>query len=149
MKGSVPSPAWGSTAAGPDDWRTRAACLGMSDLMFDPERTEEALEVCRGCGVIGECRDAVLADTTLRRAYACKEVSAVVGGMPPSQLRKRRSDLKAKEVTVVKCAYCNQPFVPKTRKVKFCSARCRNKRQLAQKKRWEKARYLPSVSEPG
>lgn len=132
--------------AGPDDWRARAACLGMSDLMFDPEQVHEAVEVCRECPVIGECWEAVMADDSLRRAYAF--VGATVGGLPPSQLRKRRKDAIAKPVPVHRCSYCNQAFVPKTRKIKFCSDRCRNKRQLAQKKQWEKARYLPSEIDP-
>lgn len=145
MKGSVPSPAWGSTAAGPDDWRTRAACLGMSDLMFDMDRIEDALDVCRSCDVIGECRDAVLTDNFLRRGYI--SVGAVVGGLPPSQLRKRRSDAKPlPEVGLRRCVQCKELFKPKTGGSKLCSARCRNKRHLAQKKRWEKDRYLPSVS---
>lgn len=73
-----------------DVWRDRAACLGMSDLMFDPDRTEEALDVCRECEVVEPCRTHVMSDPFLRRVYASKEISAVVGGMTPAELRKRR-----------------------------------------------------------
>jgi len=137
--------------AGPDIWRVRAACLGMSDLMFDQDRVEDALDVCRGCDVIAECREAVLSDSYLRRAYASKEVSAVVGGLAPYQLRKRRSDAKPlPDVNLRRCVQCRELFKPKTGGSKLCSARCRNRRHLDQKQRWEKARYrsLPSVTEP-
>lgn len=90
MKGSALSLAWGSTEIRPDDWRDRAACLGMSELMFDVDRTSDALDVCRECEVVEECRDDVMSDPFLRRAYASKDISAVVGGMAPSELRKRR-----------------------------------------------------------
>lgn len=122
------------------DWRDQAACLGQDELMFDVERVEEALDVCRACPVVMDCRDAVMADTYLRRAYAY--VGAVVGGLPPAQLRKRRSDRKMPlPVSVRRCVYCGEPFTPRTGQSKLCSARCRNKRHLMQKKRWEQGRY--------
>lgn len=135
--------------AGPDDWRLRAACLGMSNLMFDMDRIEDALDVCRSCDVVPECREAVMSDGYLRRAYVA--VGAVVGGLPPSKLKARRSDAKPlPEVRLRRCVQCKELFKPKTGGSKLCSPRCKNKRHLIQKKRWEKNRYgtLPTISDP-
>lgn len=39
-------------------WQELAACAGQTELMFDTERTAEALQICNGCPVFAECRAA-------------------------------------------------------------------------------------------
>lgn len=67
-----------------EDWRDRAACLGMAaerasyDLFFEPEYHNEAKKVCARCPVKGDC---------LRYALSNPWSSGegVLGGMTPSE----------------------------------------------------------------
>jgi WhiB family redox-sensing transcriptional regulator len=54
----VAQAAWFRVPSRPD-WQTDANCRapGMLDLMYDPERVDQAKAVCRGCPVIGPCAE--------------------------------------------------------------------------------------------
>lgn len=58
------------------DWRDGAACRGVT-FMFDPDRVEDAKNVCRICPVYDDCLAWI--------RWAQPEVLGVVAGMTPRQ----------------------------------------------------------------
>jgi WhiB family redox-sensing transcriptional regulator len=69
-----------------DEWRAKAACVGLWDLMYDDDREVEAIAVCRQCPVRAPC----LAVALIRRepagvwgGFAADERNALFkGGIP-------------------------------------------------------------------
>ena len=73
-----------------DDWRSKAACLGMdSDIFFVDRGTsnKQALEVCSTCEVTYEC-----ADFAARCSHPVITYG-VWGGLGTKAVRRRRAEL--------------------------------------------------------
>lgn len=83
----------------PGPWRFEGACVSADDpsLWFagadEPGQTvatirkqREAVEICRGCPVLAECRD---------HALRTNELFGVWGGLSPSQRKRMRAQRRA------------------------------------------------------
>lgn len=68
-----------------ETWRNYAACIGYSDIFFDPDRWKEARDICYGCPVFRACE-----------RYRNQHEDELQGGiwaglsMEPSKKSKRR-----------------------------------------------------------
>lgn len=79
--------AYGTSTAGADDWRDKAACLDHEAELFFPigntgmavRQVAQAIAVCASCRVKSEC---------LRHAMDNNEDAGVWGGMPEDERRK-------------------------------------------------------------
>lgn len=93
-----------------DAWRLQAACRGMAPSLFYPERgddTRNAREVCEGCPVVAECRDAGI--------YELFGVWGATNERERRQLRRKRYGAGRP----ARCARCNEQFIAR-RNARYC-----------------------------
>ena len=118
-------------------WREQAACLGATELMFDVELEESALELCRSCVVLTDCRDWASGDRTVHDFMV-----GVVGGKSYRNRSQRLPILDPPTPSGVRvCRACVRYFEPVHGNQRVCSDVCRHDLEvrLAAER---KARYL-------
>lgn len=119
------------------DWRSQAACLGEVELMFEVESNDAALELCRACPVLSECRDWASGDRTVHDFMV-----GVVGGKSYRNRSHRLPILDTPAPSGIRvCRACERYFYPGHGNQRVCSEVCRHDLEvrLAAER---KARYL-------
>lgn len=104
------------------DWRLDANCRGLDPALFFPGRADhemvrDALAVCEGCTVRQQCLD---------YSFEIHERDGVWGGLPANRRRKMKSQMIARDRTVV-CDNCGSEFLGHVRS-RLCSDACRSAR---------------------
>lgn len=102
------------------DWRSQAACLGRDDLMFDLERVEEAVSLCRGCTVFAECSK--MLD---ERGFMTGMVGVFAGRVYRHRARPRLDKEIARRLPKQRCPLCKEEFQLRNRRQVVCSSNCR------------------------
>lgn len=97
------------------EWRARAACLGVDTEIFFHDSTYAAKAVCRTCVVREEC---------LEYALVNREKFGVWGGRSERERRRMR---RARRLPPRTCQRheCRRQFVPAAPNQLFCNAACR------------------------
>jgi len=70
-------------------WEDRAACRGQSVVMFDSRREAQALELCRHCPVLVECRDDLDATPVTESGDPLLWQAGVRAGLTPAEIADR------------------------------------------------------------
>ena len=108
----------------PDDWRDRAACLGMDGELFFPGKEDgsntdnaAAKEVCEGCPVRHDC---------LEYALEAREKYGIWGGTSERERRDLRRERGLGADRWVGCEQCGTRFLTQSQGlVKYCGNQCK------------------------
>lgn len=73
-------------------WVSSAACAGSVALMFDPDRVDEALALCRRCDHVEACRE--LLGEVKAAAWQGVPVKGVWAGLTEDDRKRRRGPSK-------------------------------------------------------